>query len=115
MSAPKATAGIKVPPFTRNDFGLWKMKMLLFIKASNPLYIGILENGPYLPMKSIEETTTPEGNRIPAGTQPKDISEYTDSDKELIRLDTGLMLILTDSADKEMSYQIMSCTSGKHM
>ncbi|KAK1379442.1 hypothetical protein POM88_026186 [Heracleum sosnowskyi] len=115
MSAPKTTAGIKVPPFTRDDFGLWKMKMLLFIKASNPLYIGILENGPYVPMKSVDEMTTPEGNRIPAGTQPKDISEYTDSDKELIRLDTGLMLILTDSADKEMSYQIMSCTNGKHM
>ena len=115
MSAPKTTAGIKVPPFTRDDFGLWKMKMLLFIKASNPLYIGILENGPYVPMKSIEESTNPDGTRVPASSRPKDLSEYNDTDKELIRLDTGLMLILTDSADKEMSYQIMSCTSGKHM
>ncbi|KAK1356538.1 hypothetical protein POM88_049794 [Heracleum sosnowskyi] len=87
MSAPKTTAGIKVPPFTRDDFGLWKVKMLLFIKASNPLYIGILENGPFVPMKSVGETTTPE----------------------------GLMLILTDSADKEMSYQLMNCVSGKQM
>ncbi|KAK1378134.1 hypothetical protein POM88_024878 [Heracleum sosnowskyi] len=115
MSAPKTTAGIKVPPFTRDDFGLWKMKMLLFIKASNPLYIGILENGPFVPMKPVSESTAPDGSRIPQGTQPKDITEYTDSDKELIRLDTGLMLILADSADKEMSYQLMNCTSGKHM
>ncbi|KAK1358538.1 CCHC-type domain-containing protein [Heracleum sosnowskyi] len=115
MSAPKTTAGIKVPPFTRDDFGLWKMKMLLFIKASNPLYIGILENGPFVPMKPVSESTAPDGSRIPSGTQPKDISEFTDSDKELIRLDTGLILILADSADKEMSYQLMNCTSGKHM
>ena len=59
MSAPKTTAGIKVPPFTRDDFGLWKMKMLLFIKASNPLYIGILENGPFVPMKPVSESTAP--------------------------------------------------------
>ncbi|KAK1402379.1 hypothetical protein POM88_001984 [Heracleum sosnowskyi] len=115
MSTPKTTDGIKVPPFTRDDFGLWKMKMLLFIKASNPLYIGILENRPFVPMKSVGETTTPEGTRVPQSHIPKELSEYTDTDKELIRLDTGLMLILTDSADKEMSYQIMSCTSGKHM
>ncbi|KAK1382405.1 hypothetical protein POM88_020140 [Heracleum sosnowskyi] len=115
MSAPKTTAGIKVPPFTRDDFGLWKMKMLLFIKASNPLYIGILENRPFVPMKPVSESTAPDGSRIPSGTQPKDISEFTDSDKELIRLDTGLMLILADFADKEMSYQLMNCTSGKHM
>ncbi|KAK1364596.1 hypothetical protein POM88_040157 [Heracleum sosnowskyi] len=115
MSAPKTTASIKVPPFTRDDFGLWKMKMLLFIKASNPLYIGILENRPFVPMKPVSESTAPDGSRIPSGTQPKDISEFTDSDKELIRLDTGLMLILADSADKEMSYQLMNCTSGKHM
>ncbi|KAK1365621.1 hypothetical protein POM88_041182 [Heracleum sosnowskyi] len=115
MSAPKTTAGIKVPPFTRDDFGLWKMKMLLFIKASNLLYIGILENGLFVPMKPVSESTAPDGSRIPQGTQPKDITEYTDSDKELIRLDTGLMLILADSADKEMRYQLMNCTSGKHM
>ncbi|KAK1360161.1 hypothetical protein POM88_044635 [Heracleum sosnowskyi] len=115
MSAPKTTAGIKVPPFTRDDFGLWEMKMLLFIKASNPLYIGILENGPFVPMKPVSESTGPDGSRIPQGTQPKDITKYTDSDKELIRLDTGLMLILADSADKEMSYQLMNCTGGKHM
>ncbi|KAK1366127.1 hypothetical protein POM88_041688 [Heracleum sosnowskyi] len=114
MSAPKKTAGIKVPPFTRDDFGLWKMKML-FIKASNPLYIGILENGPFVPMKPVSETTTPEGTRVPQGSTPKELSEYTDTDKELIRLDTGIMLILTDSVDKEMSYQIMNCISGKQM
>ncbi|KAK1374747.1 hypothetical protein POM88_030940 [Heracleum sosnowskyi] len=115
MSAPKTTAGIKVPPFTRDDFGLWKMKMMLFIKASNPLYIGILENRLFVPMKSVGETTTPEGTRVPQSHIPKELFDYTDTDKELIRLDTGLMLILTDSADKEMSYHLMNCVSGKQM
>ncbi|KAK1365770.1 hypothetical protein POM88_041331 [Heracleum sosnowskyi] len=91
------------------------MKMLLFIKASNPLYIGILENGSFVPMKPVSESTAPDGTRIPQGSTPKDLSEYIDTNKELIRLDTGLMLILTDSVDKEMSYQLMNCVSGKQM
>ncbi|KAK1363912.1 CCHC-type domain-containing protein [Heracleum sosnowskyi] len=66
-------------------------------------------------MKSVGETTTPEGTRVPQSFIPKELSEYTDTDKELIRLDTGLMLILTDSVGKEMSYQLMNCVSGKQM
>ncbi|KAK1365672.1 hypothetical protein POM88_041233 [Heracleum sosnowskyi] len=95
----------KVPPFTRDDFGLWKMKMLLFIKATYRLYH----------LKPVSESTNPNGTRVPQGSTLNELTEYTETDKELVRLDTGLMLILTDSADKEMSYQIMNCTSGKQM
>ena len=109
------TGSIKVPQFDRDHYRLWKMKMLLFIRASNPMYLSILKNGPYIPMKTIEATAGAGGSRTPAGTVPKEMSEYTDTDKEYVRLDTGLMLIIVDSTDKEMSYQIMNCTSGKHM
>ena len=109
------TGSIKVPQFDREHYSLWKMKMLLFIRASNPMYISILKNGPYIPMKTIEATAGAGGSRTPARSVPKEMSEYTDTDKEYVRLDTGLMLIIADSTDKEMSYQIMNCTSGKHM
>ncbi|KAK1379987.1 hypothetical protein POM88_026731 [Heracleum sosnowskyi] len=66
-------------------------------------------------MKPVGESSSPDGTRIPQGSTPKELSEYIDTDKELIRLDTGLMLILTDSAYKEMSYQLMNCVRGKQM
>lgn len=114
MSTQK-TGSIKVPQFDRANYNLWKRKMLLFIKASNPLYIGILENGPFIPMKAATETTSSSGDRVSQGATPKTPTEFTDADKELVRLDTGLMLIITDSMDNDMNYQIMNCISGKHM
>ena len=48
--------GIKVPRFDKDDYNNWKMKMLLYIRAANPLYIGILENVPHVLMKTIPES-----------------------------------------------------------
>ena len=63
------------------------MKMLLFIRALNPMYLSILRNGPYVPMKTIEATARAGGSRTHARTIPKKMSEYTDTDKEYVRLD----------------------------
>ena len=65
---------IKVPQFDKDNYNLWKKKMTLFIKAANPLYMGILQNGPYIPMKSVPASTTPEGTRIPERSIPKEVS-----------------------------------------
>ena len=61
--------GIKVPPFDKDDYNNWKLKMLLYIRATNPLYIGILENGPFVPMKIIPESVE-SGVRIPQKSVP---------------------------------------------
>ena len=68
--------GIKVPPFNKDDYKNWKMKILLYIRATNPLYIGVLENGPHLPMKIIPESVENEV-RIPHKYVPKDKREFT--------------------------------------
>ena len=56
---------IKVPPSDRTNYNLWKKKMMLFIKVSNPLYVGILLNGPYILMEVVVESNTTAGVRIP--------------------------------------------------
>lgn len=40
------TGSIKILPFDRVHENLWKKNMTLFMKASNPLYVEILQNGP---------------------------------------------------------------------
>ena len=45
------------------------------------MYLSILRNGPYVPMKTIEATAGAGGSRTPARTVPKELSEYTDTDK----------------------------------
>ncbi|KAK1373504.1 hypothetical protein POM88_029697 [Heracleum sosnowskyi] len=107
---------IKIPAFDKENYSIWKRKILLFIKAANPLYPGILENGPFIPRKEIEATTV-NGEIIPAHWVPKDPSEFLETEKEKMVLDDHLQLILLDSLtlDKAMCGSVISCTSAKEM
>ena len=53
--------------------------------------------------------------RVPQGFIPKEISEFSDSDKESVALDTNLQLIIVDSMDSDMCHQIVNCSTAKHM
>ena len=37
---------IKIPTFDKENYGLWKRKMTLYIRSANPKYTDILNNGP---------------------------------------------------------------------
>ena len=113
MSSQKI-GSIKVPPFDRVNYNLWKKKMTLYIRAANPKYEEYLRMGPFVPMKIVPETS--EGDlRVPQGFIPKEISEFSDSDKESVALDTNLQLIIVDSMDSDMCHQIVNCSTAKHM
>ena len=70
---------IKIPPFDKENYNLWKKKMTLFIKAATPLYMGILENGPFVPQQLIPESVTETRERIPQKFMPKESSEFSDT------------------------------------
>ncbi|KAL8111634.1 hypothetical protein AgCh_019381 [Apium graveolens] len=50
-------SSIKIPTFDKSNYTLWKKKMMLFIRMTNPLYVQILKNGPFTPMERVEEST----------------------------------------------------------
>ena len=109
MSSQKV-GSIKVPPFKRENYSMWKMKMILFMKASNPSYMDILAEEPLVPMKTVIDETIGVEKTI-----PKTRADMSVKEKELDGLDTNLYLIIVDSLDDEMSHQVMSCKSAKHM
>ena len=106
---------IKIPPFDKENYCLWKKKMTLFIKAANLLYMGIMDNGPFVPQKLIPESVTEIGERIPQKFVPKESSEYSDTEKDKVALDTSLQLIIVDSLDIAMLNQVINCSSAKQM
>ena len=63
--------------------------MNLFLQVANPKYLGVLKNGPKIPMviepKSIENNIV-----VAARTYPKDPSEYTPDENEDASLDITL-------------------------
>lgn len=116
MTSIQKSSGTKIPVFDKENYNFWKRKILLFIKAAHLLYVGILENGPFISQKEVPASTI-EGNVIPAYWVAKRASEYTDSEKEMVALDENLQLILLDSLtlDKAMCGNVMWCLSAKEM
>ena len=92
-----------------------KNKMTLFIKVANPLYMGILENGPFVPQKLIPESVTETGERIPQKFMPKELYEFSDREKDKVAMDTSLQLIVVESLDTAMLNQVINCSNVKHM
>ena len=114
MSSQKVES-IKIPPFDKENYSLWKKKMTLFIKAANQLNMGLLENGPFVPQKLIHESVTETGERIPQKFVPKESLEFSDTKKEKVALDTSLQLIIIESLDTAILNQVINCSSAKHM
>ena len=84
MSSQKV-GSIKVPPFKRDNYSMRKMKMILFMKASNPSYMDILTEEPHVPIKTVADETTGVEKSV-----PKTQADMTEKEKELVGLDTNL-------------------------
>ena len=50
-------SSVKIPMFDKNNYGLWKKKMTLFLQVENPKYLSVLKNGPKIPMIIEPEST----------------------------------------------------------
>ena len=90
----------------------WKRKWFFIIWATNSIYIGILENGMFVPMKIIPETVE-NSVWVSQRSTPKEASKFTDIDKEYVTLDHGLRLIIVEKMDKTMSHLALSCQNAK--
>ena len=113
MSTQKINS-IKIPPFSKEHFGLWKRHMLLFLRTANRKYIGILNKGVTTPTNVILSHEV-DGVVIPHKTVPKEPSEYTDEENELMNLDDALQLILVESLDPVMYNAVVNCTNAKQI
>ena len=88
--------------------------MLLFLDMTNTTYGELLENGSFIIVVLVPETTI--GDEIvPAQWVPKDPYLYSDSDKEKIAMDKSLQLILIKFLDLVMYNNITNCKSCKQI
>ena len=55
------------------------------------------------------------GGRIPQKFMPKESSEFSDTEKDKVALNTSLQLIIVESLDTAMLNQMINCSSAKHM
>ena len=48
----------KIPILKKTEYSTWRVKMLMYLEASDPDYIDRINDGPYLPRKIVSQTTT---------------------------------------------------------
>lgn len=88
MNTHKVTS-IKIPPVDKVHYGLWKSHMLLFLRASNKKYTGVLTKGATTLMNVILAQEE-DGTLIPHRTISKETSEYINEENEQFNLDISL-------------------------
>ena len=108
-------SSVKIPLFDKENYGLWKKKMMLFLQVANPKYLGVLKNGPKIPMVIVAESIEDNIVVIAARTYPKDPADYTPDEKEDASLDINLQLILVESLDPIMYNHVVNCKDAKHI
>ena len=112
--ASQKIGSVKIPAFDKENYDLWKKKMLLFIRVAYPKYMKVLQTGPQKPMILVPEETVA-GVVTPAYSYPKDPESYTPAEKEDASLDDGLQLILVESLDGDMYNHVVNCIDAKHI
>ena len=101
--------------FDKENYGLWKKKMMLFLQVANQKYLGVLKSGPKIPMVIVAESIENNIVVIAARTYPKDPADYIADGKEDASLDINLQLILVESLDLIMYNHVVNCKDAKHV
>ena len=80
MSTQRVSS-VKITLFDKENYGLWKKKMMLFLQVANPKYMGVLKNGSKIHMVIVAESIENNVVVIAARTCPKDPADYTPDEK----------------------------------
>ncbi|KAK1392927.1 hypothetical protein POM88_011983 [Heracleum sosnowskyi] len=115
MSTAQKVSTVKIPMFSKEQYPMWKKKMLLFLKVANVKYFDVLKNGPRLPMIIEGELIENDVVTRAARMYPKDPKDYTPDKKEDVTLDACLQLILVDCLDPVMHNHVLNCDTAKHI
>ncbi|KAK1360845.1 hypothetical protein POM88_045319 [Heracleum sosnowskyi] len=101
---------MKIPMLKKSEFSTWKVKMLMYLEASDPDYIDRISNGPFIPTEPVAATET-----TPAGLAPKKKGDWTPEDKAEIIKDAKVRNILHNSLDTVLSNRVIACKTAKEI
>ena len=90
--------GIRIPILKKTEYSTWRVKMLMFLEATDPDYIDTINDGPYIPTKLVGAYTE-NGKSVPEHYVMKEKKEWGAEDKATILKDaksrTFFIIVLT--------------------
>ncbi|KAL8133157.1 hypothetical protein AgCh_008567 [Apium graveolens] len=101
---------IRVPILRPSEYPIWKVKMAMFLEATDPEYLDRINEGPHKPTK----LSVVVANQ-PAKTIPKEKSEYKAEDISSIAKDAKVRHLLHSALDNVMSNRVIHCKTAKEI
>uniref|UniRef100_A0A2N9G8D6 DUF4219 domain-containing protein n=1 Tax=Fagus sylvatica TaxID=28930 RepID=A0A2N9G8D6_FAGSY len=92
------------PLFIGSDYGYWKNRMVMYIKAQDYHVWRVIANGPHIPTKTVE-----------GATLVKLESEWNEADVKLIELNCKAMSSLYCALDPTEYNRVSGCDSAKEI
>ncbi|KAL8099915.1 hypothetical protein AgCh_032248 [Apium graveolens] len=100
---------IKITILKKVEYPTWKVKMLMHLEATDPDYLDIINDGPYMPIKLVPATRT-----VAEHYQLKEKSEWTPEEKVVLK-DAKVRNILHNSLDYVMSNRVIAYKTAKEI
>ncbi|KAL8133899.1 hypothetical protein AgCh_009096 [Apium graveolens] len=101
---------IRVPILRPSEYPIWKVRMTMFLEATDPEYLDRIKEGPHKPTK-LAVAVAGEA----AKTVPKEKSDYTAEDIASITKDAKVRHLLHSAIDNVMSNRIINCKTAKEI
>ncbi|KAL8089265.1 hypothetical protein AgCh_038892 [Apium graveolens] len=101
---------IRVPILRPSEYPIWKVRMTMFLEATDPEYLDRIKEGPYKPTK-LAVVVAGEA----AKTVPKEKSDYTSEDIASIAKDAKVRHVLHSAIDNVMSNRVINCKTAKEI
>ncbi|KAL8118401.1 hypothetical protein AgCh_016070 [Apium graveolens] len=101
---------IRVPILRPSEYSIWKVRMTMFLEATDPEYLDRIKEGPHKPTKLVVAVA---GEA--AKTVPKEKSDYTAEDIASIAKDAKVRHLLHSAIDNVMSNRVINCKTAKEI
>ena len=101
---------IRIHVLKKTEYLTWKVKMLMYLEASDPDYVDRVNDGSNLPKKIALQTSTEHEHFI-----TKEKSEWSPEDKAEVLKDAKVKNILHNSLDNVMSNRVIACKFTKEI
>ena len=93
-----------------SKYSIWKVKMAMFLEATDPEYLNRIYEGPHMPTKLSVEVVGQLTKSV-----PKEKSDYTAEDILSIPKDTKVRYLLHSAIDNVMSNWVINCKIAKEI
>ncbi|KAK1399686.1 hypothetical protein POM88_009549 [Heracleum sosnowskyi] len=101
---------IRVPILRPVEYPIWKVKMTMFLEATDPEYLDRINDGPHMPTKLSHVVDGQEQKTV-----PKEKKDMTPEDISSIAKDAKVRHLLHSALDNVMSNRVIGCKTAKEI